>query len=770
VVVLSTPGALTDGSSLRVEEVSKHFPTPEDTAGRTHALDNVSLSVAAGELVSLVGPSGCGKSTLLRLIAGLDSPDSGELWVGAERITGPSAERGLVFQDPNLFPWLTVRRNIQAGLVARGVLREKRHEVDEFMRLVGLEAFSNAFPHHLSGGMAQRVALARALINHPKVLLLDEPLGALDAFTRMRMQDEVLRLWQARSTTMLLVTHDIDEAIYMSDRIVIMTPSPGRIDRTIVVSLDRPRQRNSPEFFRLRGDILELLHFAGNAPRDRVFAPVRIAGAAGESKEEQAGLVSPEETDPVTADQVANRPAPPGPADNGTAKSLTVDSPAPAVSASEPLDAQVIIIGGGPAGSTLGAYLSGAGISHLIVDQAVHPRPHVGESLVCSTTRIFQEIGFLPVMEQARFVHKHGAVWTHWAEAREYVIRFREIPELGLSQDYTYHVDRARFDELLLNHASSKGSRVLQGARVERIEFGPDGFATGVRIKHDGRERALRCELVVDASGRSTVLGSQLRLKQNDPLFNQFAVHNWFVGVERGPSETADYIHIHVLPQPRAWAWLIPISDRTTSVGIVTDGSGFVKGNEPVAEFFARQIASHPRLAKQMEGARPIHPFTREGNYSYVMERFSGDGWLLVGDAARFIDPVFSSGVSVAMESAKRAAGAIIKAFARGDVGAESFADYERTVRAGVGIWREFIQLYYQLPPLFLDLIDRPEARWQLTQLLQGDVYDRTAAPILKQMESEIRAVATNPAHPWHRHFCAELARAENRQEDSERV
>ena len=187
-------------------------------------------------------------------------PTAGELRIGAEPITGPSAERGLVFQDPNLFPWLTVRRNIQAGLVARGVLHEKRDEVDEFMRLVGLEDFANAYPHHLSGGMAQRVALARALINHPKVLLLDEPLGALDAFTRMRMQDEVLRLWQARRTTMLLVTHDIDEAIYMSDRIVIMTPRPGRIERTIPVTLDRPRQRNSPEFLHLRGEILELLH------------------------------------------------------------------------------------------------------------------------------------------------------------------------------------------------------------------------------------------------------------------------------------------------------------------------------------------------------------------------------------------------------------------------------------------------------------------------------------------------------------------------------
>jgi ABC-type nitrate/sulfonate/bicarbonate transport system ATPase subunit len=252
-----------EASSLIVRAVKKTFPAPENPLSRRQVLDGVSFSLAAGELVSLIGPSGCGKSTLLRLSAGLDSPDSGDLLIGAEPITAPNAERGLVFQDPNLFPWLTVRRNIQAGLVARGVLHEKKQEVDEFMRLVGLETFANVYPHHLSGGMAQRAALARALINHPKILLLDEPLGALDAFTRMRMQDEVLRLWQTRRTTMLLVTHDIDEAIYMSDRIMIMTPRPGRIERTITVDLVRPRQRDSQDFLRLRSDILNFLHFAG---------------------------------------------------------------------------------------------------------------------------------------------------------------------------------------------------------------------------------------------------------------------------------------------------------------------------------------------------------------------------------------------------------------------------------------------------------------------------------------------------------------------------
>lgn len=261
-VAAPAPDIVAEGSSLSVRDVSKRFLSPEGT--EFLALSSTTLSVGAGELISLVGPSGCGKSTLLRLIAGLDTPNSGELRVGSEPITGPSASRGLVFQDPNLFPWLSVRHNIQSGLVARGVLREKQHEVEEFIRLVGLENFANAFPHHLSGGMAQRVALARALINHPKVLLLDEPLGALDAFTRMRMQDEVLRLWQARRTTMVFVTHDIDEAIYMSDRIVIMTPRPGRIERIIDVALDRPRQRSSRDFLQLRGEILEQLHFAGH--------------------------------------------------------------------------------------------------------------------------------------------------------------------------------------------------------------------------------------------------------------------------------------------------------------------------------------------------------------------------------------------------------------------------------------------------------------------------------------------------------------------------
>jgi ABC-type nitrate/sulfonate/bicarbonate transport system ATPase subunit/flavin-dependent dehydrogenase len=707
---------LGEGASLQIVEVSKAFAGTGTEGSQTQALESLSLTIASGELVSIIGPSGCGKSTLLRLVAGLDVPDSGELRIGNEPIIGPSADRGLVFQDPNLFPWLSVSKNIQSGLVARGLLKEKRHEVEEFMRLVGLEGFANAFPHHLSGGMAQRVALARALINHPKVLLLDEPLGALDAFTRMRLQDEVLRLWRARGTTILLVTHDIDEAIYMSDRIVLMTPRPGRMEACLEVALPRPRQRNSPEFLHMRGEILERLH---------------LAGASSPSA---AAQDSPKPTDPSPLGKSGHAPP-------STIFSETDEGN---------WDAQVIIVGGGPAGSTLGAYLGQAGIKNIILDQAVHPRPHVGESLVCSTTKIFEEIGFLPVMEREKFVRKHGAVWTSHADDQEHLIRFREIPELGLTQDYTYHVDRSRFDQLLLAHAEKKGSQTIQGARAAEVLFNDQGAAVGVRVSQGGKSKTLRARIIVDASGRSTILGSQLHLKQHDPLFDQFAIHNWFENVDRGPIETRDFIHIHVLNLPCSWLWLIPISDTVTSVGIVTKASDFPKSAQSAKSFFEQQVRSHPLIARRMANARPVHEFSREGNFSYVMKQFAGDGWLLLGDAARFVDPVFSSGVSVAIESARRAADAIVQALNSDDVSASAFAAYERTARQGVNIWRDFILLYYQLPPLFLEMISRADSRAQLTRLLQGDVYDRASVPLLEKMRERIREVAALPHHPWH--------------------
>ncbi|HEX9063171.1 MAG TPA: ABC transporter ATP-binding protein [Clostridia bacterium] len=246
--------------TIKVKGVNRVFLDSHDN--EIVALNDVNLTINPGEFVSLVGPSGCGKSTLLRLITGLDTPNRGELFLDDDKIQGPHYERGLVFQDPTLFPWLNVYDNVAAGLVARGIYKDKKEDVLEYINLVGLKGFEKSYPHQLSGGMAQRVALARALVNHPKVLLLDEPLGALDAFTRMNMQDEILRIWEERGTTMILVTHDVDEAIYLSDRIVIMTPRPGKIQEIINVETGRPRKRNHPDFLRLRSRILELLDFA----------------------------------------------------------------------------------------------------------------------------------------------------------------------------------------------------------------------------------------------------------------------------------------------------------------------------------------------------------------------------------------------------------------------------------------------------------------------------------------------------------------------------
>jgi ABC-type nitrate/sulfonate/bicarbonate transport system ATPase subunit len=236
----------------------------QQTGGQTVvALNNVNVEIKSGEFVSLIGPSGCGKSTFLRLLAGLDNPTSGQFTLDDVPITKPSYERGLVFQDPTLFPWLTIYENIAFGLKTRNIYKDKKADVSEFINLVGLGGFEKSYPHQLSGGMAQRAALARALVNHPKVLLLDEPFGALDAFTRMNMQDELIKIWKERGTTMVMVTHDVDEAIYLSDRIFVMTSRPAKIESIIEVEMSRPRARDLPSFLNLRAKILKILDFAG---------------------------------------------------------------------------------------------------------------------------------------------------------------------------------------------------------------------------------------------------------------------------------------------------------------------------------------------------------------------------------------------------------------------------------------------------------------------------------------------------------------------------
>jgi len=255
-VTLAQPEA----SSLGVREIRKSFPAPDDPLTSRPVLDGISFSLAAGELVSLIGPSGCGKSTLLRLIAGLDSADSGELLIGSDPITHPGAERGLVFQDPNLFPWLTVGRNIEVALRLRGMKRAYRQiRVEELLRAVNLEGFGGKRPHELSGGMRQRVALARALAQNSGVLLMDEPFGALDAMTRDLLHDELERLWTDHAFTVVFVTHNVREAVRLGDRVLVLSSRPGRVVDEFRVDIPRPRRLDDAEVSHLSGTITDRL-------------------------------------------------------------------------------------------------------------------------------------------------------------------------------------------------------------------------------------------------------------------------------------------------------------------------------------------------------------------------------------------------------------------------------------------------------------------------------------------------------------------------------
>ena len=243
---------------IAVAQVTKRFAS---AGGDTVALGGVSLNVAQGEFVCLIGASGCGKSTLLRIIAGFEGPSEGSVIVRGKPVTGPGPDRGMVFQDYGLFPWLTVRRNIAFGPESRGRSREEvAATTDRFLTMIGLTAFAGAYPHQLSGGMKQRVAIARVLANDARVVLMDEPFGALDAMTRERLQDELLALWAETGLTIVFVTHAIEEAIALADRVVVMSPGPGRIVRDVTVDLSRPRDVTSPSFNALRRELSAVLH------------------------------------------------------------------------------------------------------------------------------------------------------------------------------------------------------------------------------------------------------------------------------------------------------------------------------------------------------------------------------------------------------------------------------------------------------------------------------------------------------------------------------
>ena len=432
-------------------------------------------------------------------------------------------------------------------------------------------------------------------------------------------------------------------------------------------------------------------------------------------------------------------------------------------------DFDIGIIGGGPAGSATAAYLAKAGLKCVIFESEIFPRPHVGESLVPSSTRVFKELEFLDQMEQAGFPRKYGAGWTSAQKAPIYDmawegleadchagVRFDEREQPGVDLNHTYHVDRGKFDLLLLQHAHQLGAKVYEGVKVKNVDFS-ESSRPRINFSVGHKEVGTSVRMVVDASGRRTLLGNQLNLKVKDPVFDQCALHTWFEGYNRGvlarKESQEDFIFIHFLPITNTWVWQIPITETITSIGVVTQKKNFAMSRQNREDFFWNCIGSRPELLEALKAAKQLRPLKDEGDYSYAMKHICGDNFVLVGDAARFVDPIFSTGVSIALNSARFASADIVKAAEKGVFSKDSFTTFETTLRRGTKNWYDFISLYYRLNVLFTAFVQDPRYRLDVLKLLQGDVYDEEQPEVLKIMKKIVTEVEQNENHLWHRYL-----------------
>ena len=426
---------------------------------------------------------------------------------------------------------------------------------------------------------------------------------------------------------------------------------------------------------------------------------------------------------------------------------------------------QVGIIGGGPAGSSMASYLAKAGISCVVFEGQIFPRPHVGESLVPSSTRVFKELDFLRKMEENNFPYKYGAVWTAASRSKAYEhdweglaadckvdIRFAERDQPGVDQTYTYHVDRGKFDNLLLHHAHEFGAKVYEGVNVSGVDFSEDGAA--VKYSIGRKELCTNVDIVVDASGRKTLIGNQMKWRIKDPVFDQYAIHTWFEGYDRRTlaykHNLDNYIYVHFLPITNSWIWQIPITQSITSIGVVTQKKHFAARRDSREQFFWGCISTRPELYAALKAAQQVRPLKEEGDYSYAMKQLAGDRAVLVGDAGRFVDPIFSTGVSIALNSSRFASADIIRALETGNFTRAAFANFENTIRQGTKNWYNFISVYYRLNVLFTAFIQDSRYRLDVLKLLQGDVYEEQEPPVLASMRAIVSEVEQNPNHVWH--------------------
>jgi flavin-dependent dehydrogenase len=425
--------------------------------------------------------------------------------------------------------------------------------------------------------------------------------------------------------------------------------------------------------------------------------------------------------------------------------------------AQETYDADVIVIGGGPAGATLGTLLGRDGHKVIIVEKDIHPRDHVGESLVPSTNIVFDRIGFLDKMNDAGFIPKPG---TGWNGPRSRLWSFVEVPLFeipleGNPQPYTFHVERDAMDAMLLRHAHEHGARVLQGVKVTDVLF-EDGRAVGVRAQAgDGWERDLRAKVVVDASGRRCLIATKLKMKLKDQKFNQFCMYSWFRNVKRPPKRLEGWGLFYFIGLNQAWGWQFPLRDGKESIGVVVDKEDFQRSGLEHEEFFNQLVRRSRQFEYVMQDAERIRPYWIEADYSYKVDQYAGPGWLMIGDALRFVDPIFSSGVDVALFSALYAYEAILESWRTGheDVAFQSF--HER-VNMGVDSWYETISLFYKLQNLLTRFVTRPQWRPYVIRALQGNPYKPEHVERNKKlqaaMEESYERVLRDPAsilRPW---------------------
>jgi FADH2 O2-dependent halogenase len=369
-------------------------------------------------------------------------------------------------------------------------------------------------------------------------------------------------------------------------------------------------------------------------------------------------------------------------------------------------------------------------------------------------------------MEAAKFPRKYGAAWTVADQSNVYqmewmglapdcfaAVKFAEREQEGVPQNYTYHVDRGEFDQLLLEHSEQFGTDVRFQSTVTDVDFS-DPEIVRLAYSNGAGKKEITARMVVDASGRRTFLGHRMDLRVRDRYFDQYALHTWFKDYDRsvmatGPDQD-NYIFIHFLPLTNTWVWQIPITEDITSIGVVTQKRNFTEAAKDRPGFFWGALESRPSLAGALGEAEQLRPLKDEGDYSYAMRQITGDRFVLVGDAARFVDPIFSTGVSIALNSARFASRDILAAAETGDFRREQFQTFEATMTRGVRNWYRFIALYYRLNVLFTAFVIDERYRLDVLKLLQGDVYDEAEPAVLSRMRQIVKQVEDNPNHVWH--------------------